>query len=66
MADNSKESADTLVKNFIDIINKYKTTIDTTNDTTIDTTNDTKKQILIDLNKIKRTLGIGVTNSNYH
>ena len=50
MADNSKESADTLVKKFIAIINTYKTTNDTTNDT--------KKQILIDLNEIKQTLGI--------
>lgn len=63
MADNSKESADKLVNNFIAIINKYH---ETTNDTNIDTTNDTKKQILIDLNKIKQTLGIGVINSNYH
>lgn len=59
MADNSKKSADTLVKEFIDIINKYhKTTIDTTNDTT----NDTKRNILLDLKKIEQTLGINVTN----
>ena len=62
MADNSKESADTLVKKFIDIINTYKTTNDTNIDTTNDTTNDTKKKILLDLNEIKQTLGIDVIN----